>query len=105
MGIRPLCNAGCTVMFDPNKCDVNYNGNVILRGYKDESTDLWTLPINRLSMTRTAPPQSAPGVDCAPYTLQPTIHPGINLPNFTHSVKTHANGVKFAHLLLCNPKK
>jgi hypothetical protein len=36
--------------------------------------------------------------------MQPAIHPGITLANFTHSVKTHANGVKVAHQLLCNPK-
>jgi hypothetical protein len=37
--------------------------------------------------------------------MQPAIHPAITLANFTHSVKTCANGVKFAHELLCNPKK
>jgi hypothetical protein len=35
MGIRPLCNAGCTVTFDRDKCDVIYEGNVILRGFKN----------------------------------------------------------------------
>ena len=45
IGIRPLCKAGCTVVFDDKKCNVMYNGMVILRGFKDPSTDLWTLPI------------------------------------------------------------
>jgi hypothetical protein len=44
-GIRVLCKAGCKVVFDDNKCDVFYQGKLILRGYKDPSTDLWTLPI------------------------------------------------------------
>ncbi len=44
-GIRVLCNAGCTVTFDKEKCIVRYNNKIILRGYKDPSTDLWTLPI------------------------------------------------------------
>ena len=44
-GIRVLCNAGCTVIFDAEKCVVKYNTKVILRGYKDPSTDLWTLPL------------------------------------------------------------
>ena len=44
-GIRVLCKAGCKVLFDNEKCDVCYNGKLILRGYKDPSTDLWTLPI------------------------------------------------------------
>jgi hypothetical protein len=41
IGIRPLCKAGCVVTFDDNKCDVIYDGKVILRGYKNKSTDLW----------------------------------------------------------------
>jgi hypothetical protein len=46
IGIRPLCNAGCKATFDNNKCNVFYNGNVILQGYKDLETNLWMLPIN-----------------------------------------------------------
>jgi hypothetical protein len=30
IGIWPLCNAGCTITFNKDKCDVIYNGNVIL---------------------------------------------------------------------------
>ena len=45
LGIRVLCKAGCKVLFDDDKCDVFYLGKLILRGYKDPSTDLWTLPI------------------------------------------------------------
>jgi hypothetical protein len=44
-GIRVLCKAGCKVVFDDNKCNVYFKDNIILRGYKDLSTDLWTLPI------------------------------------------------------------
>jgi hypothetical protein len=47
MGIWQLCNAGCTVTFDINMCNVIYNGTVILCGFKDIRTDLWTLVINR----------------------------------------------------------
>ncbi len=101
MGISPLCNAGCMVVFDKNKCNVIYDGNVILWGYKDSSTNLCTLPINGRDM-RSALPQSAPVVDHAPHD-RPEIHPGITMANFTHSVETRANRVKFAHQLLCNP--
>jgi hypothetical protein len=45
IGIRPLCKTGCKVAFDNTKCNVIFKGNVILRGFKDPSTDLWTLPI------------------------------------------------------------
>jgi hypothetical protein len=45
IGIRPLCNSGYTVTFDKDKCNVIYDGNIILHGYKDLATNLWTLPI------------------------------------------------------------
>jgi hypothetical protein len=35
--IPPLCKAGCRVIFDYNKCNVKYNGNVILQRFKDNS--------------------------------------------------------------------
>ncbi len=47
IGIRPLCKAGCKVLFDNKKCEVSYNKKVILTGSKDPSTDLWTMPIPR----------------------------------------------------------
>ena len=49
IGIRVLCDAGCEVVFKKTKCDVWYKGKVILRGKKDPSTDLWTLPIDAKS--------------------------------------------------------
>jgi hypothetical protein len=44
-GIRVLCKAGCTVTFNDDKCNVYFKDKLILRGCKDPSTDLWTLPI------------------------------------------------------------
>jgi hypothetical protein len=104
IGIQQLCNARCTVVFDKDKCDMLLNRKVIIFRYKDVSTDLWTLPINGCGDMWTALPQSTPGIDCALHASYPTIHPGIDLASFMHSVHTHANGVKFAHQLLCNPK-
>ena len=103
IGIRPLCKAGCTVTFDNDKCDVIYDGKVILRGLKDATSDLWTLPINP-GAERTALQRSAPDVDRSPLCIAADIHPGVHLASFTHSVKTRANGVKFAHQSLGNPK-
>jgi hypothetical protein len=45
IGIRPLCKAGCKVIFDNKKCNVMFKGVVILWGFKDPSTGLWTLTI------------------------------------------------------------
>jgi hypothetical protein len=86
IGIWPLCNAGCTVTFDRNKCNVIYNGAMILRGFKDIPTDLWTLPINRHTM-QTALPQPAPNCDRALHDMPAQLHPGMNLASFLHSVK------------------
>jgi hypothetical protein len=44
-GIRVLCKDGCTVTFNDDKCDIYFKDKLILRGYKDLSTDLWTIPI------------------------------------------------------------
>jgi hypothetical protein len=104
IGIRPLCKVGCKVIFDNEKCDVVYKGRVILRGYKDPSTDLWSLPITKEGM-RTTPsqndlPQPCPGISRAP-------HPPLAIYEgalFLHSVRTRANNVKCVHQLLCNPK-
>ena len=104
IGIRPLCNAGCIVTFDKNKCDVLYNDKVILRGYKDAATDLWTLPLTADAM-QSALPRSSPVIDCALHDNGTAlVHLGVDLATFTHSVRTRANGVKFAHQSLCSPR-
>ena len=71
IGICPLCKVGCKVVFDNEKCDVVYKGRVILRGYKDPSTDLWTLPITNEGMQTTPSqidlPRPCPSIGCAPH--------------------------------------
>ena len=54
-------------------------------------TDLWTLPINGSCVT------NKPDV-------KEQIHEVTNVAGFTHSIRTWANAVKFAHQSLCNPK-
>jgi hypothetical protein len=55
IGIRILCKAGCKVTFDDKKCEVVYKDNIILRGYKDPTTDLWTLPLTPGKIAKTTP--------------------------------------------------
>jgi hypothetical protein len=45
IGIQILCKMGCIVVFTDTACYVRYQDKVILTGYKDQSTDLWVLPI------------------------------------------------------------
>jgi hypothetical protein len=51
-------------------------------------------------------PQPGPCIGCAPHlqTLEPAVHPSINVLAFAHLVCTHANAVKFAHQSLGNLK-
>ena len=99
IGIRVLCKAGCSVLFTKSKCDVIYNKQVILRGFKDPATDLWKLPINSTTadskgkVGKSHKNSSAVGnSEC------------VDLATFTHSIRTLANSVMFAHQSLCNPK-
>ncbi len=96
VGIRTLCKSGCQVIFTEEYCNIMYNRRVILRGYKDPQTDLWTLLITPDAIMQ----QSTVGKD-----LGGQKNPqSIQVATFTHSVRTRANAVKFAHQSLCNPK-
>jgi hypothetical protein len=53
IGIRILCKAGCKVTFDNEKCKVVYKDSIILRGYKDPTTNLWTLPLTPDKIAKT----------------------------------------------------
>ncbi len=125
IGIRALCKAGCAVIFTDKMCSVKYGGKVILRGYKDPSTDLWILPITPDKVCQQGKLQTSPGSDyvanatkltqsqagpCMTHALQFPM-PSNEMPpslqemaTFTHFVRTQANAVKFAHQSLCNPK-
>jgi len=99
-GIRILCKAGCEVLFDDDKCQVIYKGKVILTGYKDPVSDLWTLPI-----LPSKPPQTTP--DAAhPLPLGPCMSDTPQeLANFSYHRTSTENKVKFMHQSLCNPPK
>ena len=129
-GIRVLCNAGCTVIFDAEKCVVKYNTKVILRGYKDPSTDLWTLPLTPAQVWTTpgtpvrvphvelqaAPSTSCVSLEASLMMYDPPIAAALSRPGpcigraphmyiagFSYARTTKANAVKFAHQGICNP--
>jgi hypothetical protein len=54
IGICILCKAGCIVIFTDTTCKLVSNTKVILRGFKDPNTDLWTLPINSVAISKTS---------------------------------------------------
>jgi hypothetical protein len=55
IGLCLLCTAGCKVAFDNDKCDVMYDDKIMLAGFKDPSTDLWTLSIHTKACTTPGP--------------------------------------------------
>ncbi len=118
VGIRILCKLGCTVVFTDAACYVFYQEQLILTGHKDPSTDLWVLPITPEAINE-AKLRTSQGQDillvqsqASPYTARAPQCPKITTPPreykeaamFTHSVRTRANAVKFAHQSMCNPK-
>ena len=102
-GIRVLTEAGCTVTFDKNNCIVRYSGDIILRGEKDPATDLWTLPLGSIPST-----SSHHIVDmipsAAPVFADARANGVTKLACFTHTVRTKANSIRFAHQSFCSPK-
>jgi hypothetical protein len=93
--ICPLCNVGCIVVFDKDKCVVWYDGKIISTKPWNMSTDLWTLPTVKKEQfaTPTIPPAFS----------GPNISRHLALASFTHLIHTWMNAVKFAHQLLGNP--
>jgi hypothetical protein len=60
-GICPLCNTGCIVVFDKDKCVVWYDGKISLTEPRNMPTDLWTLPIIANKQCHTGNPPGIPG--------------------------------------------
>jgi hypothetical protein len=99
-GIRVLWKAGCQVLFDDNKSKVIFNGTVILTGYKDIASNLWTLPIHPSGMPQTALDalHQSPLGPCLSDASRHTA-------NFSYHHTRKENNVKVMHQSLCNPPK
>jgi len=106
------------VKFDIKQCVVKYNGNIILMGMKDPTTDLWTLPIvgstGKSSPMNTCDEQNITTCD-EPNITHDKQDAFVNLHEdfmegasefglFSHTVQTKANIIKFTHQLMCSPK-
>ncbi len=101
-GIQVLTEVGCNVTFDKHKCTVRYNKKTILSGDKDPSMDLWTLPLGSLDMTTHCIHDVillAAAVHADTHAHIPTL-----IECFTHTVRTKANSLCFAHQSLCSPR-
>ena len=99
-GIRVLTEAGCEVTFTTTECIVRYNNKIILRGAKDPVTDLWTLPLGTTSTTSRPPLRLPSAALCV---TDAHTHRPLQIAFFTHTVRTKANSIRFAHQSLCSP--
>ena len=41
--ISVLCNAGCEVFFYSTGCEISFNGEIIVRGWRDMQTNMWCI--------------------------------------------------------------
>jgi hypothetical protein len=101
-GIRVLPEAGCEVTFTHDECVVHYNNKIILRGEKDPSMDLWTLPLGSQDMTSQHANCVLPLA--APVVAKAHAHPAIQIAFFAHTVCSKANSIRFAHQSLFSPQ-
>ncbi len=53
LGKRVLCKAGCIMVFDDKTCRVYYKSKLILTGYKDPTSNSYTLPIGQAKLWTT----------------------------------------------------
>ena len=86
-----FADAGCKVLFDMNKCRVNYKGALVLTGKRDEATGLWNIPIN---------PQEKPTVIATIENLDLHIRPNQHVPheaNNVHTLPYLKNRIKYMH--------
>ena len=99
-----LTEAGCTVTFDKTNCIVRYNGSIILRGAKDPATDLWTLPLGSPNKSTTSHHVTNMIPPAAPVFADARANTATETACFTHTVRTKANSIRFAHQSFCSPK-
>jgi hypothetical protein len=99
-GIRILMEVGCDVTFTKGDCIVKYNGKIILRGEKDPSMDLWTLPLGSHDMTSQHTMSTLPLA--APDFADTHAQPAVQIEFFADTVRTKANSILFAHQSLCS---
>jgi hypothetical protein len=97
IGIRIICKAGCKVTFKDKRCEFVYKNTIILHGYKDQTIDLWTLPLTLKKISKTTPVEVTTSPNSAP------CKPIAETASFSYTRTNKINNIKFAHQSLCNP--
>ena len=45
VSVSVLCDAGCEVLFHPAGCDITYNGETIIRGWRCMQSNMWRISL------------------------------------------------------------
>ena len=45
LSVGQFCDAGCTAIFDKEKCEIRRNNNILLRGDREKRNGLWYIPL------------------------------------------------------------
>ena len=88
ISVVKLCDAGCTVIFEPTQCIIKYMGQTVITGIKCDRTKLWLIP------------------------LSPHDNKSCELPNLTpnqinavYDTETKTEMVQYLHQCLLSPPK
>ena len=102
ISVVQLCNAGCRVTFDKDKCTVQYNGRDIVQGTKCHKNGLWYVP---LSMEQQHDPHHQQGSprNPKPNPTNPNPNPNPNQANSIYHTSTMAETIKYLHQCFNSP--
>ena len=45
LSVSVLCDAGCEVFFHITGCGISFNGEIIVRGWRDIQTNMWRIAL------------------------------------------------------------
>ena len=101
LAVCELCDAGCTVTFREHGCDVEYEGEIILRGWRDWTNNLWRVPLT----------SEGEGNNVIPPTPKEEYHPAggdvfqVQINNVLHECEGVGELIRFFHAALFSPPK
>jgi hypothetical protein len=55
VAVSELCDAGCSIYFHKHGVEIEFEGEVIGRGWQDKATHLWRVPLTSEDANRVTP--------------------------------------------------
>ena len=63
LSVSVLCNAGCEVWFHNKSCEIDFNGETIIRGWHDMQSNMWRISLQDISRTNIIPDPNSKTLD------------------------------------------